>query len=153
MLRTVILAAVFPLLLLGACDSGTRDQNVDEQIIALERSALDKWSQGNTLGYADIFADDATLFDFTPGAQLRIEGLEAVRNYLAPLGQQTPLHTYELVNPKVQVYGNIAILTLHWSATTTDGKPLPKWKATAVYHWKDGKWRVVHAHWSAVQGA
>jgi ketosteroid isomerase-like protein len=150
MSRTAILAAMLPLLALGGCDSGTTHPNADKEIIALERSALDKWSQGNTIGYVDISADDVTLFEFTEGEQQRVEGLEALRKYLAPLGAQIPPHTYDIVNPKVQVYGNTAILTFHWKASTTDGKPLPKWKTTSVYLWKDGKWRMVHAHWSIV---
>jgi uncharacterized protein (TIGR02246 family) len=151
MSRTATLAAILPLLVLTGCTSNAPPQNADQEVIALERSALDKWSQGNTVGYIDIAADDVTWFDFNPGPQLRIEGVEAVRNLLAPLAPQIPHHTYQLLDPRVQVYGNTAILTFHWSGTTTEGQSLPKWKVTSVYHWKDGKWRMVHAHWSPVQ--
>lgn len=151
MSRTRIFAAIFALIILGGCNSEIQHQNAEQEIIALERSALDKWAQSNTGGYIDISAEDITWFDFTPGAQLRIDGLEAVRNYLAPFVGQIPPHTYEMVNPKVQVYGNTAILTFHWKATMTDGNPMDGWKTTSVYNWKDGKWRQVHAHWSAVQ--
>ena len=153
MSRTAILVTILPLLVLGGCNSDTTHQNADKEIIALERSALDKWSQGNARGYIDIGADDVTLFDFAPGAQLRMEGIEAFRNYMAPLAEQIPPHTYDIVNPKVQVYGNTAILTFHWKASTTDGKALEGWKATSVYHWKNGKWRMVHTHWSIVQAS
>ena len=149
----VILAAMLPLLTLGGCDSSTIHTNADEEIIALERSALDKWAQGNALGYVDISADDVTWFDFAEGEQLRVEGLAALRKYLIPLAEQIPPHTYDIVNPRVQVYGNSAILTFHWKASLPDGGPLPEWKATSVYYWKDGAWRQVHAHWSIVQGA
>lgn len=151
MTRTAILAVILALVILGGCDSNTPRQNADQEIIALERSALDKWAQSNTSGFIDISADDVTWFDFNPGAQLRIEGIEAVRSYMAPLTGQIPPHTYEIVNPKVQVYGNTAILSFHWKASMTDGTPLDEWKATSVYHWKDGKWRQVHSHWSVVQ--
>ena len=153
MLRKVILAAMLPLLTLAACDSGTIHTNADEEIIALERSALDRWAQSDPMGYVDIGTDDVTWFDFEEGEQLRVEGLEALRKYMTPLAEQIPPHTYEIVNPRVQVYGNSAILTFHWKGTLPDGTPLPKWKTTSVYHWKDGKWRQVHAHWSLVQGA
>ena len=151
MSRTAILVAILSFLVLGGCNSDTPNKNADEEIIALERSALDKWSQGNAHGYIDIGADDVTWFDFTPGKQLRIEGLEAFRNYMASLAGQVPLHTYDIVNPKVQIYGNTAILTFHWKASTIDGKALEGWKATSVYHWKNGKWSMVHNHWSIVQ--
>jgi uncharacterized protein (TIGR02246 family) len=153
MSRTAILLAILTLMALGGCNSDTTHQNADKEIIALERSALDKWSQGNTHGFIDIGADDVTWFDFMPGEQPRIEGLEAVRSYMAHVAGQIPPHAYELVNPKVQVYGNTAILAFHWKASTTDGKALEGWKATSVYHWNDGRWSMVHAHWSMVQGA
>lgn len=153
MSRTAILGIILTLIVLGGCDSDTTHQSASDEIIALERSALDKWSQGNTHGYIDIGAEDVTWFDFKPGAQPRIEGLDSVRNYIASFAGQIPLHTYDLVNPKVQVYGNTAILTFHWKASTTDGKALEGWKVTSVYHRENGKWSMVHAHWSIVQGA
>ncbi len=151
MSRTAILVAILSLLVLGGCNTDTTHQNADKEIIALERSALDKWSQSDTHGYIDISADDVTWFDFTPGKQLRIEGIEAIRNFLEPMGKEIPPHKYALANPKVQLYGNTAILTYHWNASTPDGQPIPSWKATSVYNWKDGKWSMVHCHYSIVQ--
>ena len=152
MLRKVIFTAMLSLLILAGCNSGTKHPNADEEIIALERSALNKWAQSNTMGYVEIGAEDVTWFDFNEGEQPRIDGLEAVRKYFTALAGQIPPHTYDLVNPKVQIYGNTAILSFHWKASMTDGTPLPVWKATSVYRWKGGKWRQVHAHWSPVQG-
>ena len=151
MSRTAILLTILPLLVIGGCNSDTPNKNADEEIIALEHSALDKWSQSDPRGYVDISADDVTWFDFTPGKQLRIDGIEEFRNFVEPFGKQIPPHKYELANPKVQLYGNTAILTFHWNASTPDGQPIPSWKATSVYNWKDGKWHMVHAHWSNVQ--
>jgi ketosteroid isomerase-like protein len=152
MLRSAIFTAILSVLFLSGCESNAPRLNAAQEVTTLERSALDKWAQGKPLGFVDIGADDVTWFDFNPGPQGRVEGLEAVRNMLAPLAQQIPPHTYELVDPKVQVYGNTSILTFHWSGTTTEGQPMGKWKVTSVYHWKDGKWWMVHAHWSPVQG-
>ncbi len=153
MSRKITVVAMLPLLALGGCDAGPMHSNADEEVIALERSALDKWAQSDATGYVDILADDATWFDFTEGNQRRVEGRDAIRQYLAPLAEQVPPHTYDIVNPKVQVYDNVAILTLHWRASLPNGDLLPEWKATSVYRWKDGMWRQVHAHWSLVQGA
>ena len=153
MSRKALFAAVVLVLTLGAAGSGPVPGDVEEEVVALERSALDGWAQGDTSGFLDIVADDVTWFDFTEGEQLRVEGLEAVRAYLEPMGEGIPPHTYELVSPKVQVYGDCAVLTFHWSAVSPDGTPLPKWKATSVYHRENGRWRQVHAHWSVVQGA
>lgn len=132
-------------------DSEMSEPKAYAEVVALERSALDKWSQCDTSGYIDISAEDVTWFDFSPGKQLRIDGLEALCNYMMPLGAQVPAHTYEMLNPKVQVYGNVAILTFQWSGSTKDGDSLPKWKVTSIYCMEKGQWRMVHAHWSIVQ--
>lgn len=151
-LRNIDLAAVLLLLTLAGCNSDNLHRDAEKEILALERSALDKWAQSNTMGYVDIGADDITWFDFNEGEQQRIEGLASVRQFLKPLNGQIPPHTYEIVNPKIQLYENCAILTFHGKALKTDGTALPTWKATSVHYWKDGKWQQVHAHWSEVYG-
>lgn len=151
MLRRFIPAVILLMLIFFGCNTAPKHTNASEEIIALERSALDKWAHSNTMGYIDISADDVTWFDFTGDEQL-VEGRNAVKKFLSPLSGQIPLHNYEIVNPKVQVYENCAILTFHWKAVTNDSKPLPGWKATSVYYWKDGKWQQVHANWSELQG-
>ncbi len=49
------------------------------------------------------------------------------------------------------ILGDSAVLTLRYEATAADGKPLPPWRATSVYHRAAGEWRIVHAHWSLAQ--
>jgi len=122
--------------------------NTEQTILAMERQGLDHWAQGDPLGMSDNFADDITYFDDI-GAHTRLNGLEEMQNYLASL--EIPPHSYELVDPKVQIYGDIAILTLRYQSTSLDGEPDPPWKATSVYRLIDSEWRVVHAHWSLVK--
>lgn len=124
--------------------------NAEQSILAQERRALDQWAQGNPFGYVDVDADDVTYFDDI-GAHTRIDGLEAMRNYFASLEGKIPPHRYQVVDPKVQVYGDIGILSLRYQPYATDGKPLTPWKATSVYRQTSGEWRIVHAHWSMVK--
>ena len=150
MQRAAILAAILPLLVSGGCDSGTTHPNAEEQIIALERGALDTWSKGNPSGYAANAAEDVTYFDDI-GAPSRIDGLDSMRNYLASLEGKVAPHTYEIAHPKVQVYGDIGILTFQYHPSTIEGSPLTQWKATSVYRYSGGKWRLVHANWSIIK--
>ncbi len=122
----------------------------ESAILAQERRALDRWAQGHPLGYVDIDADDVTYFDDI-AAQRRIDGIAALRDYFASLEGKIPAHRYELVDPKVQIYGDTGILTLRYEPSTTDGEPLTPWKATSVYRRTAGEWRIVHAHWSMVK--
>jgi hypothetical protein len=137
-------------LLLGGCTSAPRHDNAEKEIIALERRALDNWSLGKTTGYAEAGEADLTYCDDI-GAQTRIDGLDAVRKYLASLEGKVPVHEYEMVNPKVQVYGDIGILTIQYHPSTLEGQPLRKWKATSVYRYSGGSWHMVHAHWSTIK--
>jgi ketosteroid isomerase-like protein len=57
------------------------------------------------------------------------------------------------VDPKVQVYGDVAVLTLRYHPSGADGTPLQAWKATSVYRRAGGEWLRVHAHWSMVKEA
>ena len=80
-------------------------------ILAHERRALDRWSQGDPKGYIAEYASDVTYFDDI-GAHQRVDGLAAVRGYFASLEGKVPTHRYEIVNPKLQMYGDIGVLTM-----------------------------------------
>ena len=125
-------------------------EDVEQVILAKERQALDRWSAGDPLGFAVNFAEDATYFDDI-AAHTRLDGLEEIKKHLGSLEGKIPAHNYEIVDPKVQVFGEVAILTIRYHGSTTDGQPGPPWKATSVYHLKNDNWLVVHAHWSLVK--
>ncbi len=125
-------------------------ENVEQTILAKERQALDRWSSGDPLGFAVNFANDATYFDDI-AAHTRLDGLEEIKKHLGSLEGKIPAHNYEIVDPKVQVFGRVAILTLRYHGSTADGQPGPPWKATSVYNFINDDWRVVHAHWSLVK--
>ncbi|MGB5526413.1 MAG: nuclear transport factor 2 family protein [Gemmatimonadota bacterium] len=122
--------------------------NAEEDILAQERAGLDQWAAGNPQGYAHSATDDVTYFDDIAAAD-RIEGREAWLSYLASL--PIPPHSYEITDPKVQVYGNTGILTLHYQGVGPEGEVFPGWKATSVYRYDEGVWRQVHAHWSLIK--
>ena len=123
----------------------------DEQaIITQERRALDRWAAGHPSGYLDVDADDVTYFDDI-GAQRRVDGLAAMRAYFTSLEGRIPAHRYEMVDPKVQLYGDTAVLTMRYHPTALDGTKGTPWKATSVYRKRGGEWRIVHAHWSLVK--
>jgi len=143
---------IFILLIFISCTAKQEvpsQEAAEQAVLAMERQALDRWAAGDPMGFAEAAADDITYFDDIT-AQTRLDGLEEFRSYLTSLEGQIPAHTYELLDTKVQVYGNIAISTLHYQPSI-DGEPGPLWKATDVYRLSNGEWRVVHAHWSLVK--
>lgn len=150
-MRNLIL--FFPILLIfSSCETKQEtptQEDVEQTILAKERQALDRWAAGDPVGFSEGFAEDVTYFDDI-GASTRIDGLEELRTYLTSLEGEIPPHTYEIVDPKVQVYGDIAICTLRYHGSIND-EPGSPWKATDVYRLTDGEWHLVHAHWSLVK--
>ncbi len=153
MIKKTILQMSLPLFLVfSSCTSEPvvpTEEEAIERVLVLEREALDNWSAGNPAGYAINMSEDATYMDDI-GAHSRKDGLEEVQNYLTTLEGMIPKHSYEIKDPKVQVLGNVAVLTLRYQGYE-DGEAGPPWKATTVYHFTEGEWKSVHAHWSLVK--
>ena len=131
--------------------------DVAEQIIALERSALDRWIRADPDGYLSIYTNDATYFD--PFRDKRLDGLDQLNVLSAAMrGIELPFTEprYEMIAPRVDVDGDVALLTFN---LVNYGKPrgsaqetvLARWNATQVYRRLGGKWRILHTHWSFTQ--
>jgi ketosteroid isomerase-like protein len=88
--------------------------------------------------------------EFNPEAATRLEG-RALAARLAEASNKDPATTLanEMLNPKVQVYGDVAILSYNFLgyAQDKDGKVKPnRAKSTRVYARQGGKWMLVHAN-------
>ncbi len=124
----------------------TRAENIAEEIIALERAALDRWGAGDPSGYLESSAPHVTYFD--PFLEHRLDGIEALSAWYAPLRGTIHIDHYEMIEPKVQLCGDAAVLTFNLassSGTTTN------WNCTEVYQLDKQGWRLVHTHWSITQ--
>ena len=124
-----------------------------QEIIALERSALDRWITFDPQGYLDLSAPEVTYFD--PMRDKRIDGLETLKVLLEPIKQFKGAITeprYEMIDPKVQQYGDVALLTYNLTNYgRLSGGPeavLARWNSTEVYARVGETWRLVHSHWS-----
>lgn len=61
---------------------------------------------------------------------------------------------YEMIAPKVQQYGDVAVLSYNLIShvTAADGKPgTVQWNSTVVFVRQDRGWRSVHSHWSYIR--
>ena len=113
-------------------------------IIAMERAALVRWGKGNPSGFIEISDPDVVYFD--PFLERRLDGLEALRRYYEAIRGQVQLDRYELINPKVQLYGDTAVLTFNYVSYA--GETQSRWNCTEVYCRRDGRWRIIQTHWS-----
>ena len=122
---------------------------MQDDIIALERAALDRWGAGDPQGFLAVYAPEITYFDI--GVERRLDGHAAMTDYYRPLFGKIRIPRYEMIEPKVQRHGDVAVLTynLRSEAVQPDGKQATvRWNSTAVYARIEGKWRMIHSHWS-----
>ncbi len=129
------------------------DKDAAQTIIAMEKSALDRWSNGDPRGYFEIMSPDETYFD--PMTDKRIDGKRALEQYIAPFTGKIKIERVEMIDPKVQQHGDLAVLTFNlvdYGAQVGDGpKTTARWNSTEVYERINGSWKIVHSHWSYVK--
>jgi ketosteroid isomerase-like protein len=121
-----------------------------DQILRLERAALDRWGRGDPGGFLDLYSDDITYFD--PGTAARIDGHPAMAEYYRPWIGKIHIPRYDILNPQVVVEGDMALLTynlVNYIATANGGESVgSRWNSTTVYQRRGGAWRSIHSHWS-----
>jgi ketosteroid isomerase-like protein len=123
------------------------EDEISAQILAMERAALDRWGRGDPDGFLEISAPDVVYFD--PFLPQRIDGLDALRQYYSELRGTISVDSYEIVNPEVQVHGDLALLTFR--LISCGGGDEIRWNTTEVYRRGDDGWRIIHSHWSFTQ--
>ena len=115
------------------------------QILALERSAMDGWRNGDPGPQLAITDPEITYFHVV--AATRLDGLPAVKELYDRFRGRPLFDSYEILNPKVQVSGEVAILTYRLAQHV--GTATSFWNSTQVYRKTKEGWRVIHSHWSA----
>lgn len=126
-------------------------KSVTDEIMALVKAQWAAGQQKNTVEEMKNVSDDYT--EFNSDYSTRLDGREmAVR--LAEAGNKSSGKTVaaEMANPKIQVYGDVAILSYNYVGVSQDkdGKTEPvRAKSTRVYVKQGGKWMLVHANFGA----
>lgn len=123
------------------------------QIVTMERAALDRWGAGDPLGYLEIMAPDVTYFD--PSQERRVDGLRAMADLLVPLTGKIKVDRFDMLTPVVQRHGDAAILTFNLVSyrRRPDGSEcaIAHWNSTETYARANGRWQIIHSHWSFVK--
>jgi hypothetical protein len=106
-----------------------------DQILLLEREALDRWGRGDPGGFLDVYATGVTYFD--PATPIRIDGRQAMADYYRPWVGKIEIARYEMLNPHVVVDGNMAVLTYNLGNYIRNAEGLEvmgsRWNSTTVY--------------------
>ena len=121
-----------------------------DQIVMLERNALDRWGNGDPGGFLDLYSADITYFDPTTAA--RIDGHDAMVAYYGPWASRIHITRYEMLNPQVVIDGTTALLTYNLVNYVPDAEGAESvgscWNSTTVYQHRNGAWKAIHSHWS-----
>jgi ketosteroid isomerase-like protein len=130
--------------------SDTTDRASADQILMLERDALDRWGKGDPGGFLTLYAPEISYFD--PSTSSRIDGHGAMVAYYQPWTGQIQIPRYEMLNPQVVVDGDMALLTYNLVNFINDSQGMESvgssWNSTTVYRRRDGQWNAIHSHWS-----
>ena len=135
------------LTLAGKTRAESPQQSVADQIIARERASFTAWQHKDKAFWGDFLMDDATFFS----SQSPYLETDPKTNFLPKFEQYAEMfkmNDFQMYNPHVQVYGDVAILTYNSSVSGNfNGQPLNYTaKVTAVYVKQGNTWRIAHEH-------
>jgi len=125
----------------------TSQQAVTQEIIALEKASFAAWQRKDKKFYADYWADDFT--EFLPQSPtLTANPKQTLLPNLEQSFNDWTLTDLQMTDPRVQLYGNVAVLTYEESVQGSYKGEATKYtgKVTMVYVKRDGKWKGVHYH-------
>lgn len=130
------------------------DEEVARAVIARERAAFDAWRRKDKAFFAGYMADDSTYF----GMMNPYLETDPKENFLPRFEQIAEMYKsldFQMYNPRVQVYGDTAVLTYNAAQTVNLAGRVMHYtsKMTSVYVRQNGVWRVVHGHESMNPGA
>ncbi len=149
--RLVASVLALPLACTTTDRAPTDQQNVYEAILAQARPALERFYKGDPSGYVELLADELTYFDPRSGG--RLDGLSALKDYFAPIEGKIHVPRHEVLNPKIQLHGDIGVFTYNLNEYASDGAVSVRWNSTEVYRRIGEECRIIHAHWSTIENA
>jgi ketosteroid isomerase-like protein len=148
--RGLILASVLVGPLIGAERQASASGEAAQRIIAMEQGALARWGKGDPNGYFEIMASGTTYFD--PTLAKRVDGVGALHALIDPFEGKIHVERAEMIDPKVQQQGDVAVLTFnlisHGAQVGGGPKGDVRWNSTEVYQRISGRWKIIHSHWS-----
>ncbi len=134
-------------MLISSCEM--KNENLEVVIVEKEKLLLDEWGKGHTMVFPENSADEITYFD--PSLQKRLKGKNNFIELLKPIENKFTIEKYEMIDPEVQIYGDVGILTYNLIDYSKDLQGTEKkflWNTTEVYKKFNEEWLLVHSHWS-----
>lgn len=152
-LRESLWATAASVLMLGvmvgsseSSDAGS-EAAVLEELLGQVQAALDPYyGQSDPSAYVARFANKMTYFDVWSNGKIEDA---AAKDHLMSFAGQIPPFSFEIVNPRVDLFEDAAVLTFNVDVVDpAAGETFAIWNTTEVHRRTDDGWELVHAHWS-----
>ena len=126
------------------------NNNLANQIIAMEKTALEAWNKGNPDEFLRLYSEEEYTY-FDPYLKKRIDSYETIKKLYNDIRGQVSVNKYEMVDPLVQTVGkDMAVLT--FNLYSYSGNDVYKWNCTEIFKLQAGKeWKIIHTHWSYIR--
>lgn len=110
-----------------------------QEIVRFERERLAAFAQADKAAFDRMMADDATMTHSSGGVSTKADLIGVMR----PSTPEQPLPALTIEGPKVQLYGDGAVLTGSLVETARDGRRELVLRFTNTYARKDARWQMV----------
>jgi ketosteroid isomerase-like protein len=150
--QKTLIAITLGLGLLAVAASSARPWAAAEEVIKITKAQWAAEIDKDFDGAMAILADDYT--EFSADTPFRLDRGQLVRLAEARRSGPGALIAAEMTNEKVQVYGDVAVLTYNFMGISNDGDGVTTnifAKSTRVYVNQDGNWMLVHANFAPVE--
>jgi hypothetical protein len=131
-----------------------QDKGILEELMQLEKGAMERWRKGDPSGFIEISAPQVTYFD--TGTIQRINGLEALKAEYSQRAGKIYFDVMDFITPQVQINGDLAVLSYRFLSTwlDSDGSVSDRipWNCSEVYGKIESRWKILHTHWSYIKG-
>jgi hypothetical protein len=131
-----------------------QDKGILEELMQLEKGAMERWRKGDPSGFIELSAPQVTYFD--TGTIQRINGLEALKAEYSQRAGKIYFDVMDFIAPQVQIYGDLAVLSYRFLSTwlDSDGSVSHRipWNCSEVYGKIESRWKILHTHWSYIKG-
>lgn len=119
-----------------------------EELIRIEEKCAEAFNKKTLEELLEYFADEISGFSSTEHDRFlgKAELKKTFEYYLA----EADTVTYEILDPSVSQFGDMAILSFYWRVTLKTGNKrleIPG-RGTHVFYQKADSWQIVHEHFS-----